>query len=199
MPVWTGSSSVNFASGDTRANTTIVPVAQDGSIRLTTSTSVDVVADAVGYFDSAADGARYVALSAYRVVDTRWFGERELLPGETRTAQVVGNSSSSPTALLAGFGSSMRSVWLNSTVTRPSGPGWLTLWAGGSTVRPGTSGQNFGTGQTRANGFPVAVSVAGGTANSVDTITVSSGAGAATDWIVDVAGVFVAPSGSTPS
>ncbi|MCX5123620.1 hypothetical protein [Streptomyces sp. NBC_00347] len=72
-------SSLNFAAGETVANSVIVPVGPDGTINVFNGgwAPADVVVDVVGYYSKDSKAA-YVALGAHRFLDTRvpdsWYG-----------------------------------------------------------------------------------------------------------------------------
>jgi len=68
-----GTSTLNFPSGDIRANNLIAPLSAAGSIALTFagSGSVAVVLDVTGYFMPDSGGSLFVPLTPSRVLDSR--------------------------------------------------------------------------------------------------------------------------------
>lgn len=80
---WTG-------AGDVVANSSMVPVAPDGSVRLYVGGApVRVIIDVQGYFVDDGSGATFHPIDPQRVLDTRTPGDaRPLAPGETRTVPV---------------------------------------------------------------------------------------------------------------
>ncbi|MDP2291276.1 MAG: hypothetical protein Q8M22_08805, partial [Actinomycetota bacterium] len=114
------------------------------SVRVYVSATVDVIVDVLGYFSDtsgtvgAGSATRAVAMPSVRLYDSRPIG---IIPsGGSRDIQVRG---------VGGVPATATSVIANLTVTRPSGSGWLTAHAGGTTA-PGTSNLNFLYGQTKA-------------------------------------------------
>ena len=90
------------------------------------------------------------------------------------------------------------SVLVNVTVTRPAGPGYLTVYAAGTT-RPGTSTLNFARGQTvadlalaRVGHGKQTVRRAGANVVEVDQgkVRVYNGSGGVVDVLLDVAGWY---------
>jgi streptogramin lyase len=96
-----------------------------------------------------------------RLVDTRGSDAPALAPGETREFVVAGSCAVPTTA---------RSISANVTVTGPTAPGFLRLWATG-TPMPATSWVNFNAAQTRANNAMLALAPDGSGRVSVRNIS----------------------------
>jgi hypothetical protein len=122
----------------------------------------------------------YQPLTPARITDTRPRSGypnagRTLGPGATLNVQITGVGgvpASDPTNPVA-------AVVLNVTATRPSQPGYLTVWPTGA-ARPRTSNLNFVTGQTVANLAQVGLGSAG-------QVSIYNSAGSV-DVVVDVQG-----------
>jgi parallel beta-helix repeat protein len=110
-------------------------------------------------------GMFFYALTPCRVVDTRNAngprGGPALVAGAQRTFTLGGN---------CGVPASARSLSVNVTVTSPSVPGDLRLFAGGSSA-PGTTAINYRAGQTRANNAIVTLGGSGDLAVQCDQAT----------------------------
>jgi hypothetical protein len=176
------SSNLNFGAGQTVANQVIAQVGADGKIDLYNqgTGTVDLIADASGYFGSGAG----VGLDAFgepsRILDTRkgtgTNGVKAQVPAKgtltLSSADTGGQLLASSTAVL------------NVTVTNAKGGGYLSVYSDGTT-RPGTSSLNFGAGQTVANAVDVQV----GSDGSIDFY---NNASAPVDVIADISGEFSA-------
>ena len=165
-------SSLNYAKGQTIANSVVVGVGADGYIDLNNSFgSVDIIVDVTGWFPVGS----LTPVQPQRLLDTRsgtcGFA---LAAGETRTLKVA---SGSPVP-----SSNVGAVSLNVTATSPSVESFLTIWPTGSN-QPASSNLNFVAKQTIPNGVLVGVG-AGGQIN----IRNESGT---VDVLVDVTGYFV--------
>ncbi len=73
---WPGTSSVNVAAGETRANGSIVPLGPDGGLQVMASAPAGVVIDVTAAFVPAttARAGRFVATPPTRLLDTRLTG-----------------------------------------------------------------------------------------------------------------------------
>jgi len=135
---------VNFARGQTIANTVTVPVGANGTISLFNAAgAVQVVVDVVGYFDPAAGGRLHV-LDPRRLFDSR---VPVGVPGPWGPAQtqqvpmppfVIGNAYPTHTAYL-----------MNITATNATSGSFLSTSAYGAPANT-SSFLNFGPGQTIA-------------------------------------------------
>jgi hypothetical protein len=120
----------------------------------------------------------FYTLTPCRILDTRgadgMWGGPALSAGAIRTFTIVGRCSV-PTTVNA--------VSINATVTQPTAPGYLVLFAGGSPL-PAVSTINYRAGQTRANNAIVLLGP-GGTLSVACQQTKGT-----THFILDVSGYF---------
>jgi hypothetical protein len=136
-------SNVNYSAGQTIANMAIVPLGSNGQVVFhnNSSTPVDLVADATGYFTSSpVTGANaYVPMTpAVRDLDTR----PNALPDDT------------PTGFWPGWVDWATSMIFNATVTEPTSSGYLSLYPydpNTPNVVPSTSNVNFTKNETVPN------------------------------------------------
>ncbi len=161
------------SAGDVRANLVIVPVA-NGQVAFASSTSVNLLADVVGWFtDSSAPPSTsglYFPVAPTRIADTR-FGNPTTRPG-------VNAVTTFPFGLPVP--SSASAVAYNLTGAQSASSGFLEAFPAGAT-RPDTSTVNFAAaGQDRA---AFALSRRSSTGVSVYSSV-------AADEIIDVAGYF---------
>ncbi|MGR4881046.1 hypothetical protein ACIPUC_16810 [Streptomyces sp. LARHCF249] len=170
-------SNVNFAPGQTVPNLSVVPVGADGYVELYNGgwESIDLIADATGYFAKAASSG-YTPIAPVRFADTRdgTGTARGQLAGQSSFGLQIGGSRGVPSGITA--------VALNVTVTNPREAGHLTAYPSGQAA-PSASNVNFSAGQTIANAVIVPVGADG-------KINVRNGAWAGTDVIVDVVGYY---------
>jgi streptogramin lyase len=137
-------SNVNFAPGQTVANLVTVPVGAGSQVSFFNAVgTTDVVADLVGWYDSAS-GSTYHALGTpNRVLDDRVnLGFNGPFPGGASAFVTVGGVSAVP---LGATG-----LVMNTTVTNGTLPSYITVWPNGP-AKPTASTVNFGAGQTIAN------------------------------------------------
>ena len=168
---------VNFAAGDTVANSGLVTVGAAGTMCLLTSATTDVIVDLSGYFGA---GAPFVGQSPSRLMDSRSGGRTVdgigegggARPADSITEVVVAGRGEVP----AGAGV----VALNIIAVGPAAAGYLTAWPCGS-APPNASLLNFAAGNSVANGGLVKVGDGG---------KVCVFMSATTDLIVDVGGYF---------
>ena len=176
---WPGTSSVNVAAGETRANGSIVPLGPDGGLQVMASAPAGVVIDVTAAFVPAttARAGRFVATPPTRLLDTRLTGTA-LAPGGTVVVPLP--SDVAPDAIAAAV-----------SIAAPdtSAPGFLTAHPGPGTP-PLVSTLNIDApGQTRASGAVVAV--------GPDGIHVYSQNGG--HVVVDLSGWFTGPSADLSS
>jgi hypothetical protein len=162
---------VNVLPGDARANLAILPV--DGTFVRTLNVP-DIVVDIVGYFTGSSSPAStsglYSSVEPVRAVDTRIdLGITELSSGIAQTITIPGSEPA-------------RAVVQNVTVTRPTGPGYVSTYPAAASS-PLVSTVNFFAGQTRPT-------LAFTTMH--ETRQVSYEALVPTDLVVDVIGFFSA-------
>jgi uncharacterized protein (DUF1501 family) len=140
-------SNVNFGPGDTVPNLAIVRLGGGGRVQLDgAGVGKHAVGDVFGYFGgaSADDGARLVAVSPQRLLDTRngtGAAAAQIGPGSPVTVAVAGRAGVPPDAT---------AVVLNVAATNVSGASYVTVWPAGEEM-PGTSNLNLLPGQTLAN------------------------------------------------
>jgi hypothetical protein len=171
-------STLNWASRQTRANGTIVQLGQGGAVDVYVDGSLsaaDVIVDVTGTFvpaDASSSGAgHFRALAPARLLDTRG-------------GSPLGGGSTQRVPLPAGVPADAVAVAVNLTATGSSQGGFLTAFAAG-TALPGTSTVNTdGAGQTRAATAIVPVSALG-----IDVFASST-----THVLVDVFGWFTGAS-----
>ncbi len=167
-------STLNYATGQTIANGTIVKVGTGGEICVFALTETHVIIDVSGYF--AADSS-YFPVPPYRRLDTRTGTQ----PGADSTQCVV-------VAGQDGIPATATAVVLNLVSVASTGAGFLTAYPGGTAV-PETSTLNYAAGQTIANGAIVQVGTGGQICVFVKT---------ASHVILDVFGYFEANSAYVP-
>ena len=175
-----GTSNVNFVSGETTANATVVKVSSSGQVTVYAHATTDVVLDVLGWFPTGSD---LVATTPVRTMDTRTGLGRARAPvtgGSAVALQVTGRSGVPPTGV--------RAVLLNVTVAQPRAAGYVTVYPTGGTA-PLASNVSYSTGRNTA-GFVVAKVGTGG--------KVSLFSRATADLVVDVAGYFATGSVYTP-
>ncbi|MDH6136334.1 hypothetical protein P3T37_005759 [Kitasatospora sp. MAA4] len=147
-------SNVNYLSGQTIANSVVVPVGADGKIRIHNGGGLgaDVVVDVVGYYSPDSKSA-YLPIKPTRLLDTR---DPKWTPGPLDPGNYIympfNDDQSSSTAVV-----------LNTTVTDTKGGGFLTVSPDPNTLtqydgtpaarptRPNTSVLNWLPGQTVPN------------------------------------------------
>jgi hypothetical protein len=161
------------AAGETRANTALLALSPNGSVRAWVSAGTHLVVDVTGAFvaAAAARAGRFVALAAQRLVDTRAAG-----------------TSTAPSAIAVTLPSDVPgdavAVAANVTITATSGPAYLEAGPAGSPPT-GTSFLNAdGPGQTRAAAIIAAVSAGGFIVRLIGRGHI----------IVDITGFFTGPS-----
>ncbi|MEU9231242.1 hypothetical protein [Streptomyces subrutilus] len=164
-------SSVNFAAGQTVANSVIVPIGPDGRITIRNGSwkPADVVIDVVGTYSPTSNAAFRAADEPFRMIDTRqdaWYRTAGPVPArEYLLLPLMGDSAEPVTAWV-----------LNATVTNTRGAGHLSVapdpntWADyqkGLQVRPerpGSSALNWTAGAT----VPNLVQTSGGKGDVID-------------------------------
>jgi alpha-tubulin suppressor-like RCC1 family protein len=123
--------------GATRANSAIVPVAPDGTVKLYTSVATHLLADITGYFTDATaedtDDGLFVPLVPSRLLDTRSSSPNPLPAGGTTDFAVTGQ---------LGIPSTANAIVLNVTATRTGGRGYVTGWPS-DLPQPFTSNVNY--------------------------------------------------------
>lgn len=151
------SSNVNFGPGQTVANMAVVTVGDNGYIDLYNHSTgtVNLVADASGYYTPSSTGSGYTSITPARFLDTRngtgGYASKTVTQGHPVTLK-VDNRFTVPA-------SGVSAVTVNITEASPTGNGYVTAWSSGA--QPSSSNLNFGAGQTRAVSAIVPVSSSG--------------------------------------
>jgi hypothetical protein len=181
-------STLNFPTGDTRANAVTVPLG-DGRLWVTfmgsSGATADVVFDVTGYFIGDASGATYVALTPNRLVDSRagtTIGLSSSLGSRTPAEFQVVDRSIDPQLNVP---ADAIAVTGNLTVTNQGSSGYLTLTPSDPGSSPATSTLNFPKGDTRANAVTISLSGTG-----TLWVTYVGAAGMRADVVFDVTGYF---------
>ncbi len=181
------SSTLNFPTGDDRANAVSVALGAGGTLSITfvgpsNGQSAQAIFDVTGYFTPDASGATYHALTPTRVLDTR-NGTGGLSGPFTnhaaRTFTVTGGTSGVPSGATAVTG--------NLTVTGQTSSGYFFIGPVAAND-PTSSTLNFPLGDDRANA--VSVALGGGGTLSITFVGPSNGQSA--QAIFDVTGYFTA-------
>ncbi|MFZ6005503.1 MAG: Calx-beta domain-containing protein, partial [Actinomycetota bacterium] len=182
-------SNVNYATGEVVANLVIVPVANDGNIRLYTSRTTHIVGDVFGWFSNdaaATPGSHFTSLTPTRVLDTR---NGTGVPGGSTAKLAAGTNRVLDITGAGGVpNSGVAAVILNVTVTKPTVSSFLSVTPNGGTS---TSNINFAAGETVAGHVIVPVDGSG-------VIRYAVGGGA-THVVADVFGWFATPGTLTGS
>jgi hypothetical protein len=184
------SSTLNFPTGDDRANAVSVALSAAGTLSVTYAApaygpTAHVIFDVTGYYAPDETGATFMPLTPTRLLDTRVTGY-ELTGSFTshvaRTLHVTG---------VAGVPSNAIAITGNLTVTQATSGGFLYI---GPTAMndPTSSNLNFPRGDDRAN----AVTVTLGTGDALGTLSITYAAPPATPTptahvILDVTGYYL--------
>jgi hypothetical protein len=176
-----GTSTLNFPTGDTRANGVTVPLGDDGKLsavyRAVSGATAELIFDLTGYFTPDRSGATYHPLLPLRVLDTRLHGGFGPLAVERSRTFAV--------AATAGLPADARAVSGNLTVTGQTAGGYITLTPAPPTSLS-TSSLNFPHRDNRANNL---ASILG--ANGTLSATYgSASASAQTHLLFDLDGFF---------
>jgi len=137
--------SLSFAPGQIIANTEIVPVGTDGTIKFYNHTgSVNVTADVTGYYSTSATGMSFTAVTPAHLLDTRngTGGISKPLTGGATISVTAWGAAKVPANATA--------VVLNLTVVGPTGSSYLSVFPDGA-GHAASTGLDFATGQTIAN------------------------------------------------
>lgn len=178
------SSTINFPTGDNRANNLIVALSSTGSLsavyRAGGGQKTQLIFDVTGYFLANDGGATFKTVTPARVLDTRSnVGlAGKFVNGTARQLQVTGTGGV-PTGATAITG--------NLTVTQQSAGGFLSLSPAMPPTNPTTSNLNFPVSDNRANGLFAPLDGSG----ALWIVYKSGVAGATTHVLLDVTGYFV--------
>jgi hypothetical protein len=172
-----GVSSVSARSGRAVASSVIVPVADDGTVCLSTMVNTHVVLDVTGWF-GATGGSEFVPLEPIRMADTRSYdrGLNSLTRGQMLPA---GRVLEVKVAGVRGVPAGARAATVNIVALGASKAGWLRVVPCGSSS--GISTLNYSTPEPIANGSNVQLSSNG----SICVVGMTT-----SHVIVDVTGVW---------
>ena len=182
-------STLNFPTGDTRANAVTLPLGAGGVLWVTfegkVGTHADVIFDVTGYFVPDTSGATYVALTPNRLVDSR-AGERMGLSASLTSRvpaefAVVGQSGDSALNVPAGA----VAITGNLTAVGATSGGYFSLTPDDPGGVATTSTLNFPKGDTRANAVTIPLGSDGGLWVQFVGVT-----GTHADAVFDVSGYF---------
>ncbi|MEU9178532.1 PKD domain-containing protein [Streptomyces sp. NPDC048550] len=180
-------SNVNFTTGQTIANSVIVPVGPDGKISVRNGgwNPADVIVDVVGYYSPQSKGS-YLPFAPERMLDTR--DPKDPVHGPLAGRDYIYTAMSEPGSGITGF-------VLNTTVTNTGDSGFLAVApdpnaldeydnnAASQPTPPGSSTLNWTTGKT----VPNLVQASTGGTGVIDFWNQSDGN---IDLIVDVFGMY---------
>lgn len=183
-----GSSNLNAsATGQTIANSVIVPLGDGGAVSFFTQTGAHLLADVAGYFKATTvdvAGGRYKTVAPVRVLDTRptslkgYAGAKPVAKG--RVIATVAGAAGLPAV------ADVAAVVLNVTATEATGPGFVQVAAAGALTPGASSSLNVERAkETIPNLVIVPVSATG----QVELYTQGG-----THLLVDVLGWFTSPS-----
>jgi hypothetical protein len=183
-PALPATSTVNFPAGDTRANGVTIKLDDTGGLwvvyKAPPGNSTHLILDVTGYYLNDTSGARFVALTPGRRMDTRFAAPQEGLTGpfaaNTARTLIVEPYQGVPNNAVAITG--------NLTVVGQSRAGFVSMTQV-ATGSPTTSTLNFPVGDTRANGVTGPLNDATG---SVGLVYKASGG--LTHLILDLTGYF---------
>lgn len=159
LTAWPGgaqpvASNLNYGPHENRSNSTVVRLADDGSLQLYTYASTHLVVDVTGYWIRSSGGTtsgRFVADAPQRLLDTRLSGQSPFGPFEQRVVPLPAGVPSDATALA-----------INVTMDQTLGASWFAAFPANLTERPLVSAVNSdGTDQIRAGSLIVPVSPEG--------------------------------------
>jgi hypothetical protein len=180
-------STLNFPTGDVRANNLTTPLAADGSISIVfagaaTWATTEVVLDVTGYFLNDGAGARYFPIVPVRAADSRINAglNGPISSREPVTLQISGQQTR--------VAADAQAITGNVAIISEQYPGFVSIVP--SAVIAGTSTLNAPPYDIRANGFVVAL-------NS-GTIGLSFVAAGKANFVVDVTGYFAGGSFAAP-
>ena len=177
-------STLNFAKGQTRANSVTVSLSSGGTLSATFLSSgrntVDLVFDVTGYFTADTSGAKFVPLATPTyLLDTR--------TGSGLTGKPTANSPRTiPVRGFAVVPANATAITGIVSVYNQSSS-WAVFLGPDPTPKPSVSNLNFLKTDNCANGFAVALNKTNGSLS----VTYMGPAGATTDVVIVVTGYFV--------
>jgi hypothetical protein len=175
-------STINFSTGEIKANSLTVALGAGGSLSATfistAGNTTDLVFDVTGYYTADTSGSKFVPLTPARLLDSRTGNgmSGKLSANTARTFQV---------STRGGVPSNANGVTGNVTVVNETNS-WAVFVGPTPTNSPSTSTLNFNKGDIKANGLTVALGTGG-----ILSCTYISTAGNTTDLVFDVTGYFV--------
>lgn len=172
-------SSLNFVAGQTVPNLVTVPVGRNGRVSIYNPYgSTHVLFDVAGYYAAEAgnSGARFHAMTPYRLLDTR---ERKY--PERRFGPLGPNESTTVDLRQVGLCCDTAAVVLNVTVTNTTSPSFLTVYPPDVSL-PEVSNLNYVAGTTRANQVIVRAPASG--------LVAFYNLAGSVDVVVDIVGYF---------
>ena len=189
-------STINFPTGDVRANGVTVPLASGGKLDFmywsgSTAKTINILFDVTGYFSTDPSGATYHTVTPLRVLDSRpdvgHIGANLFHSQVKHTVLVATGASGVPTTAIAVTG--------NVTVVGQTAAGYVSLAPSlTSGLAPGTSTINFPTRDVRASGVTVPLAPGG----ELDFMYWSGSTADTINILFDVTGYFSTdPSGAT--
>jgi hypothetical protein len=176
-------STINFPAGDTRANGVTVKLSPAGSLFVVYNApagkTTHLIFDVTGYYVEDGTGAKFVAISPGRRMDTRFAAPQEGLAGPfaANTARTL------VIEPYQGVPANATAITGNLTVVGQQRAGYVSMTQT-ATNSPTTSTLNFPLGDTRANGVTGPLSDPG----SVGLVYKASGG--LTHLILDITGYF---------
>jgi len=189
-----GSSTINFPSGDNRANGVTVPLDSNGSLSAVfkgvAGRSTHLVFDITGYFEPGTAGAYYVAVPPQRLLDSRIGNglSGSFLNKVPRTFGVAGRWDPNGNVIVP---ANAQAVTGNLTITGQTTTGFAYIGKD-STANPTSSTVNAPAGDNRANNVVVALDSTG----SLSVVFVGQ-SGSRADLVFDVTGYFTRDGGWT--
>jgi VCBS repeat-containing protein len=142
-------SNLNFAAGETAANSVTATIGANGRVCFYTTATTDLIVDLNAAYNPTGS-AWLQAVAAHRLLDTR-VGGQQIAAGSVQQIQVAGSNGAPANAVAA---------VLNITATETGGAGFITVYPCGSTV-PDVSNLNFAAGETVANSVTATVGTNG--------------------------------------
>ena len=175
-------STINFPSGDTRANGLTVRLSGSGSVSAVfkrSSGSTHLLLDVTGYYVEGDGGLRFYSLEPGRLMDTRASSLTQLsgrfVSSNPRTLQTGGH---------VGVPADALAITGNLTVVGQSDDGYVSVTKT-QTANPTVSTINFPEGDVRANGITVPLN-----GDNDMAIVFKAGGGTTTHLVMDITGYF---------
>ena len=180
-------STINFPSGDTRANNVTAPLSAAGGVSLTYRASAGrtthFILDVTGYFinQDVAASHTFTDIAPVRVLDTRPGinnGLSGAFPANTNRHFDVAGRFTIP--------ANAKAITGNLTVVGQTRAGYVTLSTDPPPTLPATSTINFPAGDTRANGVTIKLDASGGL-----WAVYKAPPGSSTHLVLDVTGYYL--------